>query len=299
LREDNDFLIIDSVDVDLNVVKQKTKQEVDPIVVTVAELNDSLQGYLIKIEEAQFNYREFGKTYADAENKGTRNLMLEDCSEIQVIVRNSGYANFAGDEIPFGKGQFIGVLGQYRNDLQLYIRDIDEIKMDGPRCPGTNVQLFKGFDDESITSGGWTNYNVIGDIDWEIFAGSNPAAAITNFDFDNFTNTACETWLISPKFSLDNLSAPILNFRNTTKYDGPQLDLYISTDYVSGDPTAATWTELNPFWDPDDQNWSWVDAGDLPLSSYVGQSNLHIGFKYTGSNSDGATWEIDEILIAE
>ncbi|MCI5054788.1 MAG: DUF5689 domain-containing protein [Flavobacteriales bacterium] len=297
MLEDNDFLIIDSVDVDLNVVKQKTKQEVEPLEVSIAQLHDSLQGYLIKLEDVQFNYQEFGKTYADAIGKQTVNLMLEDCNGIQVIVRNSGYANFADQEIPFGKGDFVAVLGQYRNDLQLFIRDINEVKLDGDRCPGTNVQLFKGFDDESVTSGGWQNLTVSGNVPWGIFSGSNSAAKITNFN--NGSNSACESWLISPKVSLENVTAPILNFRNTHRYSGPQLDLLISTDYVSGDPSSATWTELNPIWDTDDSSWSWVDSGDLDLSSYVGQSNVHIAFKYTGSNSDGSTWEVDEILIAE
>lgn len=41
-------------------------------------------------------------------NQTTVNRTLTDCNT-NVIVRNSGYANFAGDPLPSGNGSFISV----------------------------------------------------------------------------------------------------------------------------------------------------------------------------------------------
>ena len=45
-------------------------------------------------------------------------------------------------------------------------------------------------------------------------------------------------------------------------------------------------------------NFDWVSSGNIDLTSYAG-TNTYVAFKYTGSSSDGSTWEIDEIMITE
>ncbi|HMU14081.1 MAG TPA: choice-of-anchor J domain-containing protein, partial [Flavobacteriales bacterium] len=43
-------------------------------------------------------------------------------------------------------------------------------------------------------------------------------------------------------------------------------------------------------------SWTWTPSGALDLSAYL-SNNTRIAFKYTGSASDGKTWELDDIKI--
>ena len=73
--------------------------------------------------------------------------------------------------------------------------------------------------------------------------------------------------------------------------------LLVSTDYSgAGDPNSANWVDMT-----DQVLWStggftWESSGDIDLSSYT-QSNVYVAYKYIGSDSDGSTWEIDDIQI--
>lgn len=60
-------------------------------------------------------------------NQATINRNLTDCST-SVLVRTSGYANFAGQQFP-GNGSFIGVVGQFNSDMQLFIRNVNEVQL--------------------------------------------------------------------------------------------------------------------------------------------------------------------------
>jgi hypothetical protein len=103
-----------------------------------------------------------------------------------------------------------------------------------------------------------------------------------------------ENWLISPSIDLTPYGAPTLSFDNAKNYSGPALEVLISTNYVSGAPSTGTWTNLSPALSSG--AWAWINSGELSLSAYI-QSNVHIAFKYTGTASDGSTWEIDNIKI--
>jgi len=109
--------------------------------------------------------------------------------------------------------------------------------------------------------------------------------------------------LVSPSVNLTGTTLPILTFDNVTRYSGPGLELYVSTDYDgSSDPALqGTWTNITssvPNWDVDSGDWTFVPSGTIDLSPYI-SPNTYIAFKYIGSNVDGATWEIDNIIIQE
>ena len=306
LTQFDGMLQLDSVDVDDNIVTQSTGNIVEPKTVTIAEINSSIQAQLIRLEGVEFSGMDVGGTWADGDNQASLNRMLVNCFGDEVIVRTSGYANFANEVIPSGNGSIIGVVGQYNTDMQLYIRTPLEAQMADPRCTASYL-LYKDFDDGSTTSGGWgsfwtgTNANGTNWGEWEIFGGN--VASASNFEFASFTNYACESWLVSPSVNLTGTTLPILTFDNVTRYSGPGLELYVSTDYDgSSDPALqGTWTNITssvPNWDVDSGDWTFVPSGTIDLSSYI-SSNTYIAFKYIGSNVDGATWEIDNIIIQE
>mgnify|MGYP000128174576 CR=1 FL=1 len=212
-------------------------------------------------------------------------------------MRTSGYASFANEIIAQGNGTLIAVVSHFNGtELQLYIRSFAEISMSGVRCPGLISK--KDFDDDLITSGGWTELKQIGNTVWETTSAGgapNPYAAISNYD--GTQNLASENWLISPAFSLSGFASPTLSFDNACNYSGPVIQVLISTNYSgTGNPNVATWTTLTA--NLSSGGWAWVSSGNIDLSAYL-QPSVHVAFKYTGTGSDGKTWELDNIVIKE
>lgn len=295
LNKYNGVLQLDSVNVDNNVVKLDSDVEFAPLVTTIDQITPALESQLVRLENVQFVKYELGNTYADAVGLQSVNILVEDCVGNTIIVRTSGYSSFAGEQIATGSGSFTAIVSHFnQTELQLYIRSYDEINMTGARCPG--IVFNKDFDDEEITSGGWTEVKVTGTPFWEISTAggaATPYATIQNWN--GTTNIACENWLISPSFDLTPYAAPTLSFDNAKNYTGQVLEILISTNYTgNGDPTSATWASLPA--SLSSGGWAWVNSGNIPLTAYL-QTNVHIAFKYTGSSSDGSTWEIDNIKI--
>lgn len=137
ISEYSGMLQIDSVDVDEHVVKQATLTDVVPQTVTIQDLNTGFyQARLVRLDSVQFKTSELGNTFADPITLYSMNRMLEDCEKNEIIVRTSGYANFAGELLPEGRGSMVAIVSEYNGDLQLYVRSYAEINMNGPRCGG-------------------------------------------------------------------------------------------------------------------------------------------------------------------
>ena len=103
----------------------------EPKIMTIQNLNDADLGILIKLENVQF--QDPNQTYADGTSHTDRTTVLENCSGQTLDVRNSGYAEFADDMLPDGKGSIIGILGKFSN-YQLKIRTTEEVNLTGARC---------------------------------------------------------------------------------------------------------------------------------------------------------------------
>ncbi len=143
---------LDSLNPDVNIVKVANNVPRQPEVVTIPELlSGNYTCKLIKLENVQFIASDTSGTYADGTNQVTVNRYLEDCADPsnKVIVRTSGYANFANDKIPNGNGTFIAIASRYNSDIQLYIRDLNDVNLTGERCgnvvvnPGTGTGTFE------------------------------------------------------------------------------------------------------------------------------------------------------------
>ena len=294
ISEYNGVLQIDSVDVDNNIIKQATNIDFPPAVTTIDQITPAIESELVQLNNVQFILPEISGTYADAAGQNSVNLTLEDAMGNTVIVRTSGYASFANEQVAQGSGSLVAIVGEYNGELQLYIRSFNEINMTGARFPG--LILVKDFDDFSVTSGGWTVQQIIGSDTWETSSQGSPDGTdygtISNY---TGTNNDCESWLISPSFDLTGASTPWISFNNAYNYTGDPLQLLVSTDYTgTGDPNLATWATLSPTWSTG--GWAWVNSGNVDLSGYI-SNNVHIAFKYTGNTSSGSTWEIDDIII--
>ncbi len=158
----------------------------------------------------------------------------------------------------------------------------------------------------SLTDG-FTQYSSVGDAVWACTAfGRDPDAPAGTAPFPNGvqingfaggTNVPNTDWLISPSFNLQGTTYPLLTFWSRTAFNGPPLQLRVSTDYTGGDPALATWTTINGKFPAQTSN-IWTISSGINLAAFK-QPNVHIAFVYTSSEDDGARWTLDDISIAD
>ena len=154
----------------------------------------------------------------------------------------------------------------------------------------------RDFETGDLYTDGWTTQVITGSLDWEYaeYSGDH-FAEMSNYDGGN---SASETWLITPGIDLSGATNPIFGFYNACNHSGADIEVYISTDYdgTSNPNTGFTWNTLSPTLSGGSYND--VYSGDLDISSYTG-GTAFIAFKYTGTDSDGKTWQIDDITIED
>jgi len=172
-----------------------------------------------------------------------------------------------------------------------------DFKTDGTP-PSTNVDtpdliVINSEDFEDQTLGSWMQYSVSGDQLWyaDSFGGDN-FAKMSGFSGQPNLN---EDWLISPALNLNAYSNETFSFRTAMNYDGPALELKVSTDYDgTSDPNIAEWVDLTANFSPG--GWEWAESGNIDLSSF-NADEVHVAFVYYSTDSEAATWEVDDILL--
>ncbi len=314
----NNMIYLDSVDVSKNVVKLSSGNLVLPKPVTLAQIltysaspghSASLQSQLVELSGVEFRPNALLSTFADAIGKTSANQTLTACEAGQsLILRTSGRSNFAGKVLPNGNGKLIGIVSQYNSNMQLSLRDYKEVNMTGPLCASpvntnvTSALLYKDFNDFSITSGGWAAYSVSNTaVDWSVSSfstTSTPFAKISGFS--GGANTNAENWLISPVMNLSSAQNPALTFQSAAKFTGTALDVLVSTNYVSGNPSSGNWVSLSPNFalSPSSGNYLWTASGSILLSGYK-TSTTRIAFKYKSTTAGATTYELDDIVVKE
>lgn len=262
----------------------------------LSAINDNLVNELVILKNVQFKRYNVGDTYGDSKLKEDKDTYVENCSGNTVIVRTSGYADFANDIIPEGNGSLTAVLTKYKTTYQLKIRNINEVKMEGERCGPFFLEDFEGFDEyDLLDKFGWYSYNVTGSSQyWKIgMHNDNKYASMTGWD--GSSSNVNEDWLISPKFDFSDYSDIQFSFENACNYSGPDLQVFVSVNYDGiGNPNDFDWTELTGL-NLSSGSWSWVTA-TKDLSGYAGNNSVYIGFKYTSTNSS-KTWEVDDVKL--
>lgn len=170
---------------------------------------------------------------------------------------------------------------------------------------GISAQTYasKNFDDQSVTSGGWTVQDVTNPDAITTWTTANLGGATTFYGMcKNYytTNHTLETWLISPSMDFTSATSPMLNFDNAWKYTGAPLAVMISTNYNgTGLPSTATWTDITSMATWSTGNFAWQNSGNVDLSTYNGNSAVYVAFVYNGTSADGSTWELENIMINE
>ncbi|MEZ5047109.1 MAG: DUF5689 domain-containing protein [Chitinophagaceae bacterium] len=116
---------------DLNQVTARKVSISD--IATQNQINVKWIGTLLELDSVQFTGAYANAPYSEP-NSGT-SIDLEDCSGLLMIVRTSNFANFRAANTPLGRGGMKAVLTVYNSDMQLLLRDTNDVaNMKGQRC---------------------------------------------------------------------------------------------------------------------------------------------------------------------
>lgn len=288
-------LQLDSINVDKMVAKQKSGLNPSPITLNITQINDNYLSQLIKINNVEFIAADKNQYFADATNQQSLNRTITDCNNYQILVRTSGYANFANQKTPSGNGSIIAIVGKYGGQYQLYIRNYNEVQMNGPGCGSTpsatlNETFSAATPSVDINLLGWVNTNINNVIKWQAdnsFVTGNTVAKASLFNAST-TGAQDTLWLITPAIQATG-GPQNLSFNVGVKYydaGHPNLlSVMISTNYTGGSPATATWTTVTGFTIPSANTTGMQSAGTVNLtpllpSGYNG--TFRIGFKHYG-----------------
>jgi len=109
-------------------------QPIDTAFVTIDALENNLVNTLVHLDNVQFSRADSEQPYADAANRQSLNRTIEDCNGNSVIIRSSGYADFASELTPAGSGSVTAILSAFGDTKQLIIRDLNDVNMTSERC---------------------------------------------------------------------------------------------------------------------------------------------------------------------
>lgn len=89
-------------------------------------------GCLIKVSNAEFDAKVLCSIYAPDNSSSPVDRAINDATYTNpttatMVVRNSGFASFASQTLPSGKGDFIGILSKYNSTYQFYINKASDL----------------------------------------------------------------------------------------------------------------------------------------------------------------------------
>jgi hypothetical protein len=285
-----------------------------PKIVTQASLptptlNDDNLATLIQLNNYEFGKGDTTSTYADTSAyKNTKNVTIRECGGSSIIIRTSGYANFAGVRPPKGNGSIRAVYTSFGTTRQLLIRDTTDVQFTGARC-----NIFEEDFNSYATTGtaplvipGWRNIMETGDVPYTLAAFSGSVfPKVSAFGSAALPTTNISTWLISPDINIPTGGAPAFSFTCSRRYTIGTFKVLVSTNYNGGAPASATWTQLVSV--PANANntaaFTPFDLfGPYNFTSYAGQK-INIAFRYevpAGTPSGSVTtYEPDDLKITK
>ena len=274
---------------------------------------------LVTIQNVQFE--ETGVTYADAANQTTVNLYLEGATEEtnnqRVVLRNSGFADFAGEVVPSGSGSITAVLSAYDannngsitvSEYQLFIRDTNDVQFDNPRfgdSGGGDQEAFACLNEDFST------YN----IDVESFPNYEnlPIQGTRKWRVKEFSaNKYIEISAYQATGAIVSYFVVPVNFDEADKFsfkskdghnNGDPLKVYYSTNYtIGGNISTANLVNITSSFNiatgtTNGYAENFTESGEYNFPSLSGEGV--IVFAYEGGNGVTTTIQIDDIKIID
>lgn len=310
---------MDEYKIEMHVAKTcEPRAELTPVVYN--SIGDAISGAnangrintLITINNVQF--AETGVTYANAPQQQTIDLTLvgstaETNGGSTIVLRTSGYADFAATVVPEGSGSITAVLSKYNSTWQLYIRDTNDVKFDQPRFgdgggePGSDsfACLNENFTAYSVNNETFANYEnlaVQGTRKWRVREFSaNKYIEVSAFQT---TGTIFSYFVVPVNFD----AADSFSFKTKDGHNnGNALKIYYSTNYeLGGNINNATLVDITSSFTLATGTTSgyaanFTDSGSYNLAALNGQGVII--FAYEGGNGVTTTFQIDDIKITD
>ena len=112
-----------------------------PEVKSINQLGVNDISKLIQLDDVEFAFEELGLSYSDPVGRQTINRTVVDCNGNEIVLRTSGFSTFAADILASGNGSLVGIYSVFRDTRQFYIRDLNDVMLDGTRCDGGTGEL--------------------------------------------------------------------------------------------------------------------------------------------------------------
>jgi hypothetical protein len=304
----NDVYQVTTLSAAENIVVLAHGRFIEPEPATLAQINNRLfDSKLVKVDGVEFREKNVWGDYL-AFNTLASLRKLFNCDGHEVAVLTNGHATFAAQQLPQGGGSMIAIASVYTSGsgittMQLLVRDINEVDMNGLRCDGSAGDEETIFTESFETDqGDFTVVNKAGENSWQHNA-SQKCMQMTKAAETN------EDWLISPAFDFSDVTEKatllfehaIANIPETVspEYMKAHQTVWVSFDYTADNPNNATWTQIvltdNDL--PSGSNWVMTPASLSLPDSVFGKNKVHIAFKYTCDENESATWRINHVTI--
>lgn len=278
-----------------HVFRSPVTEEIVPLSVSVSQINSSLVGVFIQLDNVEFADNLAGKRYFDPMEDFDTKRQLQSCGGVNYTTINletSGFSTFKNELLPTGNGTLKAVVNKTFDGapVVLALNSVDDVNLEGNRC-SLAVAIFSE-DFESATNNtnldipGWTNFAEAGSWVWrEKIFDNNGYTEFSTFNSGSPVNIA---WLVSPGIDMDAQEDERLNFtaaQHHLESEANTLEVFVSTDFDGTDVLAATWEPVSASLPTMDNSWyEMVDSGLIDISGYTG--TLYVAFKVTGSGTD-------------
>jgi len=221
---------------------------VEPRKRKVTSLTDADLNTLVQFDSVQFDFTEVGQPYADAVNKSTVNHYLQNCSGQSIIVRTSGYANFATQLIPCKAGSVKAIYQKYNSDQQVFLRDLSDVSADIERCDGnicetvTADTTYLTIDSiRTLFNTGTTtipaNVHILGTVTSDI---STNMLSTGNYTFQDATGGICVRFTTNPNYPLNTQLDITAAGLSLAEYNGwLQINNTVNSTVITGLPAAT------------------------------------------------------------
>lgn len=107
--------------------------EISRTLLTIPELSDAQVHTLVQVDGLEVPEESLGQMYAEPQEETER--VLHDCEGNEMVLLNSGYADFQASILPNGNGSVTGILIKDGTTYQLVVRDTTDLQLTGQRCP--------------------------------------------------------------------------------------------------------------------------------------------------------------------
>lgn len=275
--------------------------------ITINQVGATYLNTLVEIEDVQFKLdcSRYSKPDYDTSLKITNGTKTLD-------LRTSRYANFAGYQVPSGRGTIRGVLTKYNSTYQIIIRTQRDVKLTNPRVEtvylpkgGTNLQysgtFTENFESYATTTAGanlpkYINDVVTGTKYWDVATFS----ANRYLKVSAYNNGCTRAYFIVP---VDFTAAKSFSFKTEDGYnDGDPLKIYYATDYVPGNTISqATLVDITGKFTISTGNTSGYAPAFISSGTYTIPDSLtgkgYFVFEYDGTTGITTTMQIDDITI--